>query len=275
MELCNKKTKMYYLISDKPLETKNLKFVTAIAAVAVAGSVVVCSCKKDPAEITNGVNSKGSGAAPPTYAWYEQYAPDEGLIEENLLIINDCVNDPGENPLPDMELNEAVWFLEAYFNIGVCQKQEYPVEYVSSKETYSIQVPVSSQWSGNFQEIILDGIVLQNKYNALLTDIVNEVCSEFAINFGDVYVVQIGTNPSGGGGYVVTLGLEILYGPKQQKGGQISDPSNWSYLVSGRKPLFFKKASKNLSRGHPFFGVNFSKFVVCLANCDKYCRIVP
>jgi hypothetical protein len=58
----------------------------------------------------------------------------------------------------------------------------------------------------NNGEIMLDGVLLQTQYRSLLQTIVSEICSEYAINFGDVYVQSVTAGS-------VVLGMEICYGP--------------------------------------------------------------
>ena len=180
------------------------KIFVAAAAVVVAGTVMFVACNKDPERTIRGSKMMGNLGAG-SLQEYENYTPDEAIIEGKLLLINDCVNNQAENPLPDMEIKEAVWFLEAYFNIGVCQKQEYPVKYVDKEKTYLMTVP--AEMSNG--EIVLDGAGLQQQYRSVLTEILTTICPEYAINFGDVSVKSVVGNS-------VVLGLEILYGLKKE-----------------------------------------------------------
>jgi len=180
------------------------KIFVAAAAVVVAGTVMFVACNKDPERTIRGSKMMGNLGAG-SLQEYENYTPDEAIIEEKLLLINDCVNNQAENPLSDMELKEAVWFLEAYFNIGVCQKQAYPVEYVDKEKTYLMTVP--AEMSNG--EIVLYGAGLQQQYRSVLQTIVATICPEYAINFGDMFVQSVTGNS-------VVLGLEILYGPKKE-----------------------------------------------------------
>ena len=179
-------------------------FVAATAAV-VAGTVLFIACKKDPENSFLGSKKQqrmmGSTGVS-SLQEYENYTPAETIIEERLLLINNGVNNP-DATMPNIELKEAVWFLEAYFNIGVCQKQKYSVEYVEKERTYYIEIPYST--SGG--EILLDGAALLTQYRNLLARIVTNICPEYAINHGDVYVQSVMANS-------VVLGIEIMYGPK-------------------------------------------------------------
>jgi hypothetical protein len=184
------------------------KIILAVTAIAVIGTGIFNGCKKDPVEITN--DSKNHAmlkSMTDDGLWeFEIYTPEESFVEEKLSLINECVNNPEGNPLPNMELKEAVWFLETYFNLGVCNKQKHAVQYVNSRKTYLM--PVSLAEESSEDGIFLDGLQLQIMYNEILNTIVTEVCSEYAINFGDIYVHSISSN-------AVTLGLGILYGPQE------------------------------------------------------------
>ena len=182
--------------------------------IAVAG-VIFYACKKDPAEIANKTRVMGNVSGDELRE-FENYTPSETIIEEKLMMINNCVNDPDANPMLDMELKEAVWFLEAYFNIGVCQKQEYPCKYVDKEMTYSIEIPHANGWEEG-EDVFLDGQQLQSAYRTLLQNIVADVCFEYAINFGDVFVQAVNED-------VVTLGLEICYGPRDEIGEDMPNP---------------------------------------------------
>jgi len=201
------------------------KSMLNIVAVAILGVTAVTfhGCKKDPAEIANKTRVMGNVSGDELRE-FENYTPDETIIEDKLLMINNCVNDPVAYPMPNMELKEAVWFLEAYFNLGVCRWQEYSCEYADKKETYSIEIPHANGWEEE-EDVFLDGQQLQSAYRTLLQNIVADICPEYAINFGDVFVQDV--NEDG-----VTLGLEICYGQKCGDCKPIEDP----YPCSGHMP---------------------------------------
>ena len=184
----------------------------------VAGSMFY-ACTKDG-------NEKNRKDALPTgttaLSEYENYVPETATVYEKLVQIMKCVNNPNGNHMPNMELKEAVWFLEAFFNIGVCSHQQYAMDSVIGRQEYVISVPVAS-W--NNEQIMLDGNVLQTRYINLVDDIISGLCSEYTINFVDMYVVS--TNPDAN---EVVLGITALYGRKSHKSfavEKIASPSHY------------------------------------------------
>jgi len=164
---------------------KNKKIIvslsSAVIALVVAGGLFY-ACNKDPENSIRGSKMMGNLGAS-SLQEYENYTPSETIIEGKLLLINNCVNNP-DAVMPNMELKEAVFFLEAYFQLGVCQWQEYAPESVDARQTYFMEIPISTS-NG---EIILDGVVLSQQYRSLLTTIVTTIFSEYAVNIGDVFV---------------------------------------------------------------------------------------
>ena len=134
---------------------------------------------------------------------YEKYTPSEATVGDKLLMFTNYVNDY-DALMPNMELKEAVWFMETFFNIGVCEKQKQFVEYTHSKKTYLLNIPIN-EW--NEDAIILNGTALQARYREVLLQIVTEICPEYSLNFGDVYVNAVNDNR-------VTIGITVLYGTK-------------------------------------------------------------
>jgi len=188
------------------LKTRKFIYGGLTAIILVAG-VTFYACKKDSENAVFGSKIMGilgdDGESGRPFPQYENYTPAESTIEGKLLQINNCVNNVEGYVMPNMEIKEAVWFLEAYFNIGVCQKQELPAKYVNKERTYYMEIPISESDG----EIILHGEVLQQRYRSVLTEIVTTICSEYAINFGDVYVKSLTADN-------VIFGLDIMYGPK-------------------------------------------------------------
>lgn len=52
--------------------------------------------------------------------------------------------------MPDIKLKEAIWYLEAFFNIGVCQKQSYYADVMDLTKTYLFTVPFLDEDNGMF-----------------------------------------------------------------------------------------------------------------------------
>ena len=137
---------------------------------------------------------------------FERYTPDEITFNGKMLNFINYVNLPEQHEMPNMDLKESVWFMETFFNIGVCEQQKYFVARTHSKKTYEITIPIAER---NGRDIILKGKVLQHFYRNLLSEIIKEICPEYSLNFGDVYVkfINYGTNTVG-------LGIDVLYGTK-------------------------------------------------------------
>jgi len=195
-----------------------------IFLVAVATGIIGLfnACKKDPANAFKGdskermmMSTSVIADGERAYPEYEDYSPLPVIIEERLLLINNCVNKPTEYTMPNMEIQEAVWFLETYFNVGVCAKQEFMLTQYNLRRTYAIVVPFDAACTGN----VLKGEILQEAYRNLLHTIVMEICSDNIINFGDVYVQSVSTDN-------VVLGVEICYGCKTQTS---NDPWTWEW----------------------------------------------
>ena len=205
---------------------KYLISVTAIVLVVVA-AVALQGCKKDPeGRVLNPKTMGAVGLSERLYPEYENFTPSESIWAAKLLLINNCVNDPDGFSLPNIELKEAVWFLEAYFNLGVCQWQKYSPAYVDTQETYSMTIPLVS--GSTTSEIILKGEVLQTAYRTMLQNIVTNIFPEYAVNFGDMFVENINWTDG-----CVTLGLDILYGPPQKSDEYEEAPAGQIYPCLG------------------------------------------
>jgi hypothetical protein len=208
----------------------SIRGIITATIIAVAG-VIFFACKKDGDEK---FTKNASSSENTELGVYENYVPDESIVYEKLSQVMQCMNEPSANPMPGMELKEAVWFLEAFFNLGVCSHQEYAMDTVIGKKEYVIRVPIES-WNTD-GSIILKGEVLQTKYRDFLNEIISDLCGEYTINFGDMYVSALypATNE-------VSLGLTALYGSKSQKAfgvRKIADPQNYPTLTSPTPNLY-------------------------------------
>jgi hypothetical protein len=187
----------------KKIFISGLIVVTIMAITSIA---IFIGCKKDGDERI--VKNEKSASASETMELreYENYCPDESIVYDKLLQIMNCVNEPSAESMPNMEIKEAVWFLEAFFNIGVCSHQKYAMASVIGKKEYLIAIPLEKL---DKEQIIIKGKELQIKYRDLLNKIISELCGEYAINFGDMYVSALSKNE-------VYLGLTALYGHKSK-----------------------------------------------------------
>ena len=202
-------------------------FLGACAAVFMAVAVVSIfyGCKKDP---VNGdvVNIKARGdVALEDLREYEHYTPDEIMVNEKLLLFTNYVNHPEEFPMPNMEIKEAIWFMETFFNMGVCEKQKQFVDYSHSKRNYSITIPF--EWNGN--GMFLNGQYLQEVYHNLLNTVAQDILPEYALNFGDVYVQEVNAG-------TVIIGIDVMYGSKKEKS---FDEEGRIKIVSSNYPFVY------------------------------------
>jgi hypothetical protein len=182
----------------------------AILFLAVASILLFYGCKKDGDNIVKQHKMLEGNELKE----FEKYTPNQETLGEKLLMFTNYVNN-NDVLMPNMELKEAIWFMETFFNIGVCEKQRQFVAYTHSKKTYLLTVPTYEQ---NDNGIILNGEVLQASYRDVLVQIVSEICPEYSLNFGDVYVHQISADG-------VVLGITVLYGTKAEQ----------AYSTIGRK----------------------------------------
>ena len=179
------------------------RILLAVTATAVMSAGLFVSCKKDSESPLLGKhNVLGDDLKA-----LEFYTPDELTMEDKLLSFTNYMNEPEAYSMPNMEIKEAIWFAEAFFNIGVCAKQERGVKVANMRKTYSMTIPFTGEWGGN-EAIRLNGEVLKVRYRNMLNAIITEICGEYALNFGDLYVSDVNV-----GAKTLTLCLEVLYGP--------------------------------------------------------------
>ena len=186
---------------------KKLSVFLVVALAAVMCSGIFYACKKDPADLSSSTLIKErkslEGAE---FGVYEIYTPEnEDVFFNKLMEITRYINN-ADLIMPNMELKEAIFHLEAVFNIGVCAKQRNAPELVTKEKTYLMSaVPFEESPDG----IILNGGNLLTKYRTMLRRITSELCSEYAINFGDLYVHNINFSRK-----TIDFGFTILYGHK-------------------------------------------------------------
>ncbi len=118
------------------------------------------------------------------------------------------MNHANEYPMPDMELSKAVWIMESFFNIGVCDKQNLFCEEATNTNTYTLELSAFNDENGN---IIVDGSEMQSEYHTILNTIINDICPMYAMEFGDVYVNSVDINQ----GHVF-IGIDVKYGIKAE-----------------------------------------------------------
>jgi len=186
---------------------KKLSVFLVVALAAVMCSGIFYACKKDPADLSSTTLIKERKSLEGSvFGVYEIYTPEnENVFFDKLMEITECINHPN-HVMPNMELKEAIFHLEAVFNIGVCAKQQYAPVSVTKEKTYLMQaVP----FEGSPDEIILNGNNLLTKYTTILRRITSELCGNYAITFGDLYVYDINFSRK-----TIDFGLTVLYGHK-------------------------------------------------------------
>ena len=183
---------------------RKISILAATAAVVVSAGMFI-SCTKDGETL----GGKRKVAETTELGMYEDYFPEESIVHEKLLQITEYMNEPGAE-MPDMELKEAVWFLEAFFNIGLCSHQEYSMGEVVGRKTYEIDIPYTNrEEDGTGEGLFLNGMFLQERYRNLLNEIIAELFGEYVVNFGDMYVQELFPE-----GKLVRLSMTVLYGHK-------------------------------------------------------------
>jgi hypothetical protein len=84
-----------------------------------------------------------------------------------------------------MELSKAIWIMESFFNIGICDKTKLFCDEATNSEKYELSLNFIYDKNSN---IMIIGNDLQTKFHKLLNTIINDICPEYAMEFGDVYV---------------------------------------------------------------------------------------
>jgi hypothetical protein len=171
--------------------SKKLSFGICTAVVAVAASILTFyGCKKDTDNLDpNGKMHKYVLSEREELKALEFYTPDEETLSDKLLSFTNYMNSPEAYPMPNMEIKEAIWFMETFFNFGIVYKQQHGVKKGNLvDETDFINVPFETDADGM---IFLNGEVLQSLYRELLTAVKSRFSPKYAINFCDVYVEAI------------------------------------------------------------------------------------
>ena len=204
------------------------RFFLGLIALGLVAAGTFQNCKKDPIESAKDAKIKGANAAGVDLRECEKYTPNLGTLDDKLLLFTNYVNLPGAFPMPNIEVKEAVWFMETFFNLGICEKQREFVEHTHSKKSYQF---VTSWEYDNSGDIVLHGENLQTHYRTLLATIVEEILPEYALNFGDVYVKSIDDV-----GKVITFGMDVHYG---QKSGDEFDIIGRKKIIQPNFPIVF------------------------------------
>ena len=185
--------------------SKNNFFAVLLAAAVVVGSV---GCKKENENsLVNQHKAiiEGDALDGNQLRDLEFYTPEESTVNDKLLLFAKYMNEPEAYPMPNMEIKEAIWFSETFFNLGLVYKQEWSIKEITSEVTDFIDVPFEGTWG---DKVVLKGTEFQLKYRELLKKIKARLSSEYVINFGDVFVKSVNVDAK-----IVTLGV------RQKKGG--------------------------------------------------------
>ena len=195
-------------------------FAVLLATAVVVGSI---GCKKENENsLVNQHKAiiEGDALGGDQLRDLEFYTPEESTVNDKLLLFAKYMNEPAAYPMPNMEIREAIWFSETFFNLGLVYNQERSIKEVTSEVTDFIDVPFEGTWGEN---VVLNGTVFQLKYRELLKKIKARLSSDYVINFGDVYVKSVNVDAK-----IVTLGV------RHKKGGElILNEASVPYLVTG------------------------------------------
>ena len=217
---------------------KNTFFSTKTATVALLLiSTLFFACKKDT--LTEKLHKYST-----TESLYEieLYTPGEDVAGEKLVAFANYVNHPADYHMPNMELKEAVWFMETFFNVGICDKQIRIASQYEYKTQHRITVAFTTNDDG---EILLNGEMLQTRYNQLLATIVRGVNEAKALNLGDVYVSSINEAAK-----IVILEIDVLWGepvPPESAGGDVWNPRRIFLAKNQNASLYFNYHPIDLS----------------------------
>ena len=112
--------------------SKNNFFAVLLAVAVVVGSI---GCKKENENsLVNQHKNivEGDELGGNELRNLEFYTPDESTVKDKLLLFTKYMNEPAAYPMPNMEIKEAVWFMETFFNFGLVYKQERCIKEITS-----------------------------------------------------------------------------------------------------------------------------------------------
>ncbi|MFA7400987.1 MAG: hypothetical protein GX612_00650 [Bacteroidales bacterium] len=184
---------------------KKLCIIATLFVVAI-GVVMFFSCEKEKENFNTTKNSIKNQKSIEETTSFELYTPSNDSITLLLTNMTNYMNNAEENPMPNMELSKAIWIMESFFNIGICDKQNLFCDEATNSEKYELSLNFIYDKNSN---IMIIGNDLQTKFHKLLNTIINDICPEYAMEFGDVYVNSLKLTEN-----KVSIGIEVNYGLK-------------------------------------------------------------
>ena len=183
---------------------KKFRYIIAAVFVVIMGTTIFYGCEKE--NNNSKINNIKVQKSINEFTQYESYTPNNSEIVSLLLDMTNYMNHSEEFTMPDIELSKAIWLMESFFNIGVCNKQNLLCKQRLNSITYTFAVGYEIDEFGNY---LLNGSELQSEYHQTLCSIINNICSEYAMDFGDIFVNEIRIDEN-----IIFFGIDVNYGIK-------------------------------------------------------------
>ena len=147
---------------------KKLCIIATLFVVAI-GVVMFFSCEKEKENFNTTKNSIKNQKSIEETTSFELYTPSNDSITLLLTNMTNYMNNAEENPMPNMELSKAIWIMESFFNIGICDKQNLFCDEATNSEKYELSLNFIYDKNSN---IMIIGNDLQTKFHKLLNTII-------------------------------------------------------------------------------------------------------
>jgi len=185
---------------------KSYKYIIAALFLVAISTAIFIGCEKENKNLDFTKNSIKNHKSIEETNSFELYTPSNDSIVYLLTSMTNYMNNADENPMPNMELSKAIWIMESFFNIGICDKQNLFCDEATNSEIYTLELDFICDENSN---IMIIGNDLQTQFHTLLNTIINDICPEYAMEFGDVYVNSINLNEN-----TVLIEINVNYGIK-------------------------------------------------------------
>lgn len=233
---------------------KKFTYIIVTLFVVAINTTIFIGCEKENFDITK--NSIKNQKSIVEENLFELYTPSNDSIVLLLTTMTNYMNNAEGNPMPNMELSKAIWIMESFFNIGVCDKQNLFCNETIDCQTYTLELDFIYDENAN---IMIIGNDLQTQFNALLNTIIDDICPEYAMEFGDVYVSSINLSEN-----KVLIGIKVNYGLK-------SETQLYKYCFVTQSQAIYAPFSNSVSYPKSAYtDEHYSFFGVCCAVRDVY-----
>ncbi len=142
------------------------------------GTAIFIGCEKENKNLDFTKNSIKNHKSIEETNSFELYTPSNDSIVYLLTSMTNYMNNADENPMPNMELSKAIWIMESFFNIGVCDKQNLFCDEATNSQIYTLELDFICDENSN---IMIIGNDLQTQFHTLLNTIINDICPEYAM----------------------------------------------------------------------------------------------